>query len=206
MPRADWTNEQFLLSEFRKGNLEALEYIYTLNHRVMWLMASKLVNDPDEAEDIVADAFVKLWNRRESFEESTNISAYLTTITRNACLDHLKHKKRKALSESEMAYLSDTGEDFIEANIVKAEFMKQTLSYMNSMPEGMKEIFKLLFVDGLSHQEVAQKLNLSADTVRGQKARALKILRHAFRLKGPFVLIITGLGAKFFSLIIKQLG
>jgi len=181
------TNEfsnQDLIAAFKKGDQEAINSIYRNNFRQLCYFARGLINNKEEAEDIVVETFIKLLRKRNDFDTLTNIQGFLYTATRNACLDFLKHVQRKTASHKEIIYLMEKDEDFIQSKIVKAELLKLILDEVEHLPVIRKEIFKLIFVEELSTAEIAEKLNITVDTVRVQKARALHSIRTAVLKKG----------------------
>lgn len=103
---------------------------------------------------------------------------------KNACLDYLKHLKRKTASQKEILYLAATNEEYIQSNIIKAELLQLVLLEMENMPSQMKKIFRMIYVEGMDTAEVAKALELTPDNVRVQKAKALKQVRQAFLKKG----------------------
>jgi len=181
------TNEfsnQDLIAAFKKGDQEAINSIYRNNFRQLCYFARGLINNKEEAEDIVVETFIKLLRKRNDFDTLTNIQGFLYTATRNACLDFLKHVQRKTASHKEIIYLMEKDEDFIQSKIVKAELLKLILDEVEHLPVIRKKIFKLIFVEELSTAEIAEKLNITVDTVRVQKARALHSIRTAVLKKG----------------------
>lgn len=204
MLKADWKDTDLLMTEFRAGNMEAFRQIYDINHLTLWQFANNFISNEEEAEDIVAESFIKIWERRHTFEDITNIRSFLFVITRNACLDHIKSTQRKAVSHKEFAYLVPKSEEYIQASMIKAELIQKVLDEMRNMPDAMKEIFRLMYVEGLSTAEIAKRLNITTETVRGQKARALKLVKKGFRKKGLMSFWGIFLSSILNSLIINQ--
>lgn len=190
MPNSNWrTDNQLLIEEFNNGNRDVFHYLYNLNNHSLAQYCYQLTGSTEEAEDIVSEAFLRIWERRQTFQTVDDIKPYLFTIARNLCFDYLKHSKRKDSTHKEILAKADTGEDYIHAKYIEAELLSRVLKETKIMPDGMKEVFHSLYVEGLSIEETSQKLNISVETVRTQKSKGLKLLKKAFENKN---LVTTG--------------
>jgi len=114
----------------------------------LYYFAKRFVLDRQDAEDIVAESFIKLWRLRENFDNPQSIKAFLFITTRNGCLDFLRASQRQGNN--------------------------------SKVPPNCRQIFKMAHMDGMKNEEIARKLELSYQTVKNQKVRAIKILRVAF--------------------------
>ena len=169
-----------LITAFKNGDEQAINHIYKSHYRALCYFARGLINSKEEAEDIVVESFLKLIQKQNDFDTLNGITSFLYIITRHACYNFLKHVQRKTASHKEIIYLMEKDEDYIQSRIVKAELLKMILKEVENLPAIRRKIFKLIFVEGLSNIEIAGKLNISVDTVRVQKARALESLRSVF--------------------------
>lgn len=174
---ANELNTGDLIAAFRKEDQEAINHIYKMHYRPLCYFARGLINNKEEAEDIVVETFIKLLRKRKDFDKLSDIQGFLYTATRNACLDFLKHVNRKTASHKEIIYLMEKDEDYIQSRIFKAELLKMILQEVEQQPPIRKKIFKMIFVEGLNNEEIAQKLDITIDTVRVQKSRALQAVR-----------------------------
>lgn len=166
-----------LVAAFRRGDEAAINHIYKMHYRPLCYFARGLINNKEEAEDIVVETFIKLLRKRKDFDKQSDIQGFLYTATRHACLDFLKHVHRKTASLKEIIYLMEKDEDYIQSRIFKAELLKMILKEVEHQPPIRKKIFKLIFVEGLNNADIARKLDITVDTVRVQKSRALQALR-----------------------------
>jgi RNA polymerase sigma-70 factor (ECF subfamily) len=173
-----------IIVRFKKGDARALTYIFKQYHKALCYFATQLVKDEQEARDIVADSFMKLWQRHPHFDAIEKIRSFLYTSTRNACFNHIKHVQRRTVSHAEIAYLGNDMEDYIQSRMIKAELMQKILLEIEALPPIRRKIFKMIYLQDLSIFEIATKLNISVDTVRVQKARALHFLRSTVLRKG----------------------
>lgn len=175
-------NEHWL-TELKKGNSTALSYFFDLHYQALCYFAETIVKDQQEAEDIVATSFLKVWNKHTDFATPQNVKAFLYISTKNACLDHLKQLKRQSVSQKAYFEQLVQEEDYILNYIIEAEFLQILNIELEKLPERCKEVFKLIFMDGLKTSEIAELLDLSVKTVRNHKARAISLLQLAFSEK-----------------------
>ena len=128
------------------------------------------------AEDIVQEAFTGLWEKREEFTEESAAKAWMYTVVRHKALNQIRHQKVIAKSLPQLG-----GEEVDDQNrlndLIKAEVLGQIHRAIESLPEGCRNIFKLAYFEGLKNQEIADELDLSINTIKTQKARALQLLR-----------------------------
>lgn len=134
-----------------------------------------------DAEDIVKDSYLKLWNKRTDFDHPQSIKGFLYTATRNASLNHLRHQKVKNNFQKEMNYLDDQkGDELILQQMIRSELMRSIYQEIEKLPEKRQQVFRMIYFDGLKNEEIAAKLGISVFTVKEHKAKALAQLRMKF--------------------------
>lgn len=174
----NWVNE---LSD---GNEEALSYFFKKHHHSLCYFAAKLVQDVPQAEDIVAECFVKLWERRDKFGDSEKIKAFLYISCRNRCLKYLRDVKRKTAAQEVYFKQLDQNEEEILYEIIDTEVIDTLAWEIEELPEKCREVFKMIYFEGKKTDEIALALNLSVQTVRNHKTRAIEQLKAQFLKKG----------------------
>ena len=170
-------NELYWMAAFKSGNPQALSYVHKLHYHPLCYFAEKLIHEKNEAEDIVAEAFIKLWRIHANFETLQNIKAFLYISTRNACFNYLKQAQRKNSIHKEILYMADERDRYVLNEMVEAEVLNEVYREIEELPTKCRRIFKMLYVEGLKSEEIAGKLNISVHTVRAQRARALQLIR-----------------------------
>lgn len=130
------------------------------------------------AEDIVQDLFSVLWERRPFFNSISKFSAYLYNTVHNSALNHLRHQAvhnnyRQSIVDNlqEFMLVDDTLDIFN-----KEEIYRQLFAAIDELPPRQKEVF-LLCMEGKKNREIAKQLDISAETVKVQKRRAIARLR-----------------------------
>ena len=166
-----------IIHRLKKSDEKAMATVFKLHHKGLCYFALQLVKNKNEADDIVAESFLKLWQHRLDFDSFGQIRNFLYLVTRNKCYDHLKHLKRKSASHKEIIHLMEKEEEFIENKMIEAELLQMIMLEIDILPPMRRKIFKMIYVEDLTVFEVAGRLKITADTVRVQKARALAAIR-----------------------------
>jgi len=138
-----------------------------------------------DAENIVQDVFLYLWENREVLSTLDNTNAFLFTLVKNRCIDFLrkqtqiKNKKQPLtdLQEKELELKLYSLQKFDEHHFSPEEIENMITNAIHSLPERCREIFILSRLEGLRHKEIASRLNISTNTIEGQIGIALKKLR-----------------------------
>jgi len=173
----DNTDELNWLEEFRKGNQKAIAYFFDRHHKSLFYFASNILQDSAQAEEIVSDCFLKLWERHQDFETAQNIKAFLFISCRNNCLKYLRDMKRRSAAQEQYFQQLETNSDEILYEIIDVEIIDILAKEIEELPDKCRQIFKMIYFQGKKTDEIATELSLSVQTVRNQKTRALELLK-----------------------------
>jgi len=135
--------------------------------------AGKILQDEDEARDVVQKVFIALWEKRREIDLSTSLKSYLFTSVHNRSLNALRDRKK--FSTAEMPDVAG-GWDVSE-QIESMELEGKIMEAIETLPGKCREVFELNRFDGLKYSEIAEQLNISVKTVENQMSKALRILR-----------------------------
>lgn len=165
-----------IIDGFKEGRADAFRTVYTMYHRALYNFVKQLTEDPMEAEDIVAETFVKLWNLKSKFETDNNIKAFIYITARNASLNFLRYRKKQVENRREFVYINE--ETFHPNEIsVELHLLEMIQRALDQLPPRQQEIMKMILFEGLTDDEVAERLNKSPKTVRNLKNIAINYLR-----------------------------
>lgn len=166
------------LTAFNQGNSNAFRFIFESYNKILFTCSMQLVKDKEQAEDIVSEAFTKLWQRHDVFQTEEHIKAFLFVATRNASLNYLRHIQRKTASQSELSYLQkDKDDQDIITDMIEGELLRKIYPVIETLPNKCKTIFKLIYFEDASTDEVAEKLHITPRNVLNQKRRAIQLLK-----------------------------
>ncbi len=163
------------------------EWIYKVYFLVLCRYAEGLVKPKEEAEDIVSNLFLVLWENRESIQITRSLKSFLYQGVRNNSLKFLQHKKvickyrehiRNMHANEDWLLIYDNNDPISIRILQDLEHMIDDA--IKALPEKCREIFDLVRFEELKYQEVADRLGISVGTVRKQVNRAMKKLRESF--------------------------
>jgi len=176
-PYSSYTDLQ-LITLLKKDDVEAYTEIYNRYSGLLQNHALKKTGDFDEVNDILQDVFTNLWLKRHEIASSVNLAGYLYIAVRNRLFNILAHTKIKN------NYILQSLEDFMVKDTYQADSLIREKELaeiidqeINALPLKMREVFILRRMEYLSHLEIAERLNISQQTVAKQVSNALKILR-----------------------------
>lgn len=176
---------------FSKGDERALRLVFDLLYAGLLFYAVGITKDQEEAEDIVSEAFAKVWSRRKMFNDARVLKSYLYTTVRNSSLNFLKQHTKQALTVANLGTREEGGD---ELNLVaEAEMVSQLANELETLSAQGKEVIRLLYWEGKKIREVAQSLGISQSTVKTQKMRAIQRLRTALSIRMGITILFVGL-------------
>ncbi len=167
------------------GNTSAFKELYELLFPSLAAFSYKLVQNKEEASDIVQEALIAYWNKRTEFQHLDNIKAFLYAIIKNAGLNYLRSKNVHARYIQRNKDHSDT---LIKNLLIEEETVSIIHSALEYLPPKTKEIV-LLSLEGNKNAEIAEQLRISVNTVKTLKRRAYQKLRVHLK-KHLFVLML----------------
>ena len=162
-----------LLNRIAGGDNEAYRTLFEMFFPKVKVFLMKFLKDDVAAEDIAQDIFVKIWDYRETLPDIRSFNTYIYRMTRNAALNHLR-SSRTFLDISKMSILDDKD---IETEYYTKEKELLIRLAVEQMPPQRQRIFKMSREQGLSNDDIAQKLGITKKTVENNLTLALKDLR-----------------------------
>jgi RNA polymerase sigma-70 factor (ECF subfamily) len=187
---------QQLINDIRQGDIAAFEELHKRYYVFLCLVAEHIVRNPCDAEEIVSDVFVKLWNIREKIEITTSIKAYLVKAVHNTSLNYLDRDKinnnlTDRLSDSDIKILA-WDSDYPLGQLYEKEIISILDQGISALPESCREIFMLSRDKDMKYSDIACKLGISVNTIKTQMKIALARLRQI--LKEYLVILLFFIG------------
>ncbi len=143
----------------------------------------KYIDDRMIADEIVEDCMFYLWERRRDMEKVKDLKSYLYIMVRNKALAYLKEDRKVVSME-----IPETISDFVDEYVLEEEVHAVLLNALKKLPEKCRRVFELSCLDGLKYKDIAEDMNISINTVKSQRARAIELLR--IQLKDYAVLLV----------------
>lgn len=170
------------------GDESALQRLYVIFCNPLFHLALAIIHSRPEAEEVVEDVFIRIWQQRIRLKEVEHLKPYLYVLTRNVSLDYLRKisgRKVYALEDLDLNLPQLMVDSNPEDLMISQEIIRKINLAINELPPRCKLIFRLIKVDGLRHKDVATILNLSVKTVESQMSIALKRLHSSIQLYLP---------------------
>ncbi len=173
---------------------EQFRQLYGRYYKVMMLYALKMTDDRDAAEDLVQNVFLALWESRETFHDEASVNSFLYLTIRRRIIDQVRHAKVEGKYKN---YLLKGAGDMLTAEedeeVFTNEVYRRLFEAINELPPRQRELF-LLYMQGKKNAEIAQVMNITEETIRVQKKRALKTLRKKMDDTGDLFLLLLLFG------------
>ncbi len=167
-----------LVADLVNDDESAFCFLYAKYRRKLYLFALAFLKSGDAAEDIVQDVFTLIWEKRKFLDPDVSFQSYLYTITRNRVLNYIRDNTNKqSLEEIIYAEAIDSGDDTFD-KITADELTHLLEQSVEILTSRQKEVYILSRKEGLSYQEIANKLNISVGTVGDHITDALKAIHN----------------------------
>jgi len=159
------------------GDKDSFQVLFKSNFKRLHSYAYGLLQNSEDAEEMVQQVFFKLWERYASLEIMGSLDAYLYRAVHNECINHLKHQKIKNKHRSLVTYINQN-EMGVEAKEVETKELKmQIAGALNELPGQCRTVFQLSRFGDLKYKEIAEQMNISIKTVENHMGKAFKLMR-----------------------------
>jgi len=167
-------NEEEILIGCQANNENAQKYLFDRYSRIMTGVCMRYADSYEEAQDIVQDAFIKVFKKIETFSGKGSLEGWIRKIMINTALDYLRSIKNERfhLDVDEVEFLLHKKEMIVES--LQAQDL---LKIIRTLPVGYRTVFNLYAIEGFSHKEIAKQLNISENTSKSQYSRARSLLQ-----------------------------
>lgn len=182
--------DEKLFESLRGGNKKAFNTFFLKYYPILCAYATQFVGIND-AEEIVQDIMVGIWERRKDIVIETSLNGYLFRVVKNKCLNHMDKLR---LHEQVHLYIASHSQFLFEDPdfYVVEELTRKIEEALGKLPKNYCEAFVLNRIDGKTYHEIASVLGVSSKTVDYRIQQALKILRLELRDYLPFLLTLIG--------------
>ena len=191
------TDDEKLFSFIEKGDKGAFTQAYDRYHKLLYVLAYRYLMNADMAEDVVQHVFARLWEFRSELHVGISLKNYLFTMTKNHVLNLIRNEnsaisKNYEIAQSspvyedqffllqifyEIAQSTPVYEDNLIENLEKKEMMASFYKAVDMLPPQKRSICLMKVKEELTNQEIAERMNLSVNTVKTHYTEALKMLR-----------------------------
>lgn len=166
-------SDEELINDCCTGERKAQQKLYEKYSGQMYSVALRYSKMQQEAEDIVQEAFLKVFQNIKTFRKDSSLVYWIKRIVINTALNH----QRSKLYLYPMVDVGDLKNRYVEDGILSGFGHRELLEMIRKLPSGCQVIFNLYAVEGYKHHEIADLLNISEGTSKSQYARAKSLLK-----------------------------
>ncbi len=167
-------DEYRLVDGCRRQDRTVQRQLYERFAGKLFVVCKRYIKDADEAEDVLQDAFVKIYRHIDSFRFECPLEAWLKRVVINTALKHLRKNKpwENPADVQEMAPLLPQADESLPA--LNYQYL---LRLIQELPPGCRTVFNLYAIEGYNHPEIAEMLDIAEGTSKSQYARARSLLQ-----------------------------
>jgi len=177
---------------FNQNDPGQIALVYERNYQDLYYYARKLVKDPEVAYDIVSQAFLNLINKKNKrYRSGANISYELSVITRNLCISYLRRTKKLKEILMDISYTQELSNPIADLCSIETGVIAQLYEQLNKLSPQRRQVIEMIYLKGMSRQQIADELGISPETVKNHALAALKRLRNVLPLPGQWDVLIT---------------
>lgn len=172
----DQKDQNELLSRFRSGDRDAFEQVFRLYLKPLRLNAFLILKNEQEAEDLVQQLFLEIWNHQLYRNIQVSLKSYLHTSVRHRCLNHIKTLNRQ--SKNLKGYAVQ-----LAVNEAEPEYepSPKILAVLEGLPARQSKAFHLIHMEDKHYQEAAAEMGISINSLKSHLKLAMKFLRVRFK-------------------------
>lgn len=171
--------------------------IFDRYYNKVYSFCNYLLKDSETSKEISMDIMFKILEKKESIslEEGQNLMPYLYRATKNAVLNHLRKAKIITVSINDNPFISSISDSNLTDSGLDYKDLEETITQaLNNLPEQRKKIFMLSREEHLTYSEIAERLNISVNTVRNQMSASIQYLKKELKgVNGLYVIFFLSL-------------
>lgn len=173
-----------LIQACKQNDRKAQHSLYQLYAQPMFNVCYRIVNQQEEAEDVLQEAFIRMFCQIETYREEASFGAWFKRIVINGSLNHIKKRKKQ---QDKIEHLKDESKESIaeeDEPDLPTYSVNQVQSALELLPEGYRIVFSLYLFEEYSHREIAEELGITESTSKSQLNRAKKKIRELLKQNG----------------------
>lgn len=167
-----------LIKLLKKGDIVAFDALYKKYSKRLYGFVFRYIKHDADTEEIVQEVFIKIWRSRDKINIYSSFESFLFTIAHNATVNLIKKRVTEQKYIEHIKSIQRIGETYELTDEIHYKELKHKLQgLLNELSPRQKEIFQLSREEGLSHKEIAEKLGISANTVKNHLVTTLSFLK-----------------------------
>lgn len=173
-------DEERFVAALRRGEREAQRVLYETYYGPLMAICQRYSGTDDEAMDLLHESFIKIFGKINRYESGTALLAWMRRITVNTAIDHYRRSVRRRTEDLERAYQVSSD----VPDVVSTCSAQEILAAVQQLPPTYRTIFNLYVIEGYSHKEIADQLNITDSTSRSNLVKARSKLQKTLTAPG----------------------
>lgn len=181
-PPKPGSEDSDLLAQIAAGDTRALEQLFDRYSGLLTALARRVLHDPSDAEEIVQEVFLQVWNQAGRYDRSrSSVSTWLVLITRSRAIDRLRSRQVKDRTLSALKQEKPSLHTSPEGgrNVLLDQRRSRLQSELAELPNEQREVLELAFFKGMTQSEISGSTGIPLGTVKTRTLLAMKKLRKA---------------------------
>ncbi|NSL90944.1 sigma-70 family RNA polymerase sigma factor [Chitinophaga solisilvae] len=170
-----------LVQRLKSGDATAYDTLFVRYYKLLCVTAFWLLQNEQEAKDIVQTFFLDIWDRKLYLQFNNDIKGYLHTAVRNRCLNHIKKQKTQLQQQTAFAFLQD--DSCMAGPEQLPDYSGQLHQSLDTIAGQKRMAIQMIYLDGKRYQEAADEMGISINSFKSYLKKGMKLLRHAVNNK-----------------------
>jgi len=171
------SNDNQLIELILAGDKLAFDRVFIKYFKNLHAYAFKLINDRDNAEEMVQNVFCRIWEKKHLLKIDGYLKSFLYRAVHNECLNFIKHQKVRSSFQTHYTTKQEDTESDLSKELAASELRRQLFMAIGELPEDCASVFQMSRFEQLKYHEIAAQLNIPIKAVEYQMGKALKIIR-----------------------------
>lgn len=187
-----WSNydENRILELVAQGSEYAFTELFSRYRAKVYTVAFRFLRSQTAAEEVVQDVFLKCWLKRETLVGVRHFDAYLKIVTRNTVLNRFRKLANEAAAQEELGRRETTVSD-TDHRVQEHQYREIIQAALGQLPPQQREVYRLAREEGLSHEAIAARMQISTVTVKSHMARALQSIRRYLNSSMSILMLVS---------------
>lgn len=190
------TDDKLLVLQLKNNDVEAFDALFQKYSEKLFRFSFSLLKNKEDAQEIVQEAFLRIWKKREKIDGAKSFKSFLFSISYNLVIDQLRLRLKDQEYRKFLVHYFESDSFELTSELDYDKIVLQIRNAVQELPVKRKQIYTLSREVGLSHKEIATQLGISVKTVENQITLALKHLKtklgtHVFPAVLFFILFVS---------------
>lgn len=170
-----------ILLSFKKGDSKAFEHLYTTHHKRLYSFLFSLCHSHTESEEILQQTFIRIWEKRDLYNEYYPFDAFLFKVGKNIFLNHARKKVNSRIADVNLELYDELMNEDVDQYLMLKETKALIEHLVEAMPPKRQQVFRMQKFEGKTRKEISEELDLSIITVDSHLSKANEELKEGLK-------------------------